>query len=176
MDIAETSPGTHKWVFITVGIIEIILGCAALGIALFVGTAIVWLLGVLFLVAMVVNLYQAFTAPHYRLWNLFSGLVYGLLGVLFLWYPFTALLSLTMLIGWLLVIGGAIRLVMSAKTKNGWLVFNGIITLLLGIMIVATLPESATWVLGTFVAVDLIFSGWALIGMGGIISSMNRKN
>lgn len=175
MDVAPISPGTHKCLFIIIGFIELILGGVSLFLAFQVGEAIVWLLATFFLIIAGANFYQAFTSPHYRLWNFFSAIIYGLLAVLFFLRPVDALISLTILVGTLLIIGGVVRLIMSAKTKNGWLVFNGIITLLLGLMIIITIPRSAAWVLGTFVAVDLIFSGWALIGMGGMIGDMTKK-
>ncbi|OGV67951.1 MAG: hypothetical protein A2498_02850 [Lentisphaerae bacterium RIFOXYC12_FULL_60_16] len=45
----------------------------------------------------------------------------------------------------------------------GWAVFGGIVSALLGALIAAEWPLSAVWVIGTFVAIDLLFRGWAWI-------------
>lgn len=162
----------HSWVLVTLGIIQIILGIVALVIPYLVGLAFVWVLGVIFLAAMIFNLYQVFTIPHYRVWNLISALLYGLAGVLFIWNPVAAAMTLTLLIGWLFIVGGIIRLVTAFKPRNGWLIFNGIVTLLLGLLIVIWWPAATAWVLGTFVAIDLIFSGWAMLTMGTAVNRL----
>jgi uncharacterized membrane protein HdeD (DUF308 family) len=42
-------------------------------------------------------------------------------------------------------------------------VLGGIITLLLGLMILARWPSSALWVIGLFLAIELIVNGWTQI-------------
>lgn len=147
----------------------------ALVLPFIVGGAFVMVLGVIFLVAMVLNFYQVFTVPHYRMWNLISAIFYGIAGVLFIAEPLAALFTLTFLIGWLLVIGGIIRLVMSFRAKSGWMAFNGIITLILGILIIATMPNAMTWVIGTFIGIELIFTGITLITMNSMIRRISDR-
>jgi uncharacterized membrane protein HdeD (DUF308 family) len=47
-------------------------------------------------------------------------------------------------------------------------VFSGLITLLVGLVIVARWPVNSLYILGLFLAIDLIFSGagWISIGLG----------
>jgi uncharacterized membrane protein HdeD (DUF308 family) len=42
---------------------------------------------------------------------------------------------------------------------SGWLLFDGIITLILGAMIWRTWPSSTEWVIGTLVGISMLFSG-----------------
>ena len=54
---------------------------------------------------------------------------------------------------------------------KGLLLFNGIITLILGILIWAEWPFSGLWVIGTLVGIDAIFTGWTWI-----LLSLKAKN
>jgi uncharacterized membrane protein HdeD (DUF308 family) len=45
----------------------------------------------------------------------------------------------------------------------GWVLLNGGITLLLGMLINRQLPGSALWVIGLFVGIEMVFNGWAWI-------------
>ena len=45
----------------------------------------------------------------------------------------------------------------------GWLHLSGIVTFLLGIFVWGQWPESALWVIGTLVAIDMIFNGVWLV-------------
>ncbi len=42
---------------------------------------------------------------------------------------------------------------------SGWLLFDGIITLILAMMIWRTWPSSSEWVIGTLVGISMLFSG-----------------
>jgi uncharacterized membrane protein HdeD (DUF308 family) len=57
---------------------------------------------------------------------------------------------------------------MGAGTPWGWVVASGVITLLLGIIILAHWPVSAVYTLGIFLGVDLVFAGasWIALGLG----------
>jgi uncharacterized membrane protein HdeD (DUF308 family) len=47
-----------------------------------------------------------------------------------------------------------------------WVAFSGVITLLLGLVILAHWPVSGLYILGLFLGVDLIFAGMSWIGVG----------
>ena len=49
----------------------------------------------------------------------------------------------------------------------GWTLLSGAVTLLLGVLIWRDFPESALWVIGTFVGIDLVFNGlsWVMLGL-----------
>jgi uncharacterized membrane protein HdeD (DUF308 family) len=49
---------------------------------------------------------------------------------------------------------------------RSWVLLNGFITLLLGISIWRQWPESSVWVIGLFVGIELVFSGWSWIMLG----------
>ncbi|MBR5185298.1 MAG: hypothetical protein IKW19_03255, partial [Akkermansia sp.] len=44
-----------------------------------------------------------------------------------------------------------------------WRFFNALVSLVLGVMIIWGWPESSVWLIGTLIAVEMIFSGWTLM-------------
>jgi uncharacterized membrane protein HdeD (DUF308 family) len=45
----------------------------------------------------------------------------------------------------------------------GWVLFGGVLNLLLGILIWWGWPASALWVIGLFVGIDMIYNGWTWV-------------
>ena len=79
---------------------------------------------------------------------------------------------LTLLLGIALMVGGIGRIFLAWHMRGagkpwGWVVVSGIISLLLGAMIIAQWPYSGLYVLGIFLGIDLIFIGssWFTIGL-----------
>jgi uncharacterized membrane protein HdeD (DUF308 family) len=72
-------------------------------------------------------------------------------------------LSLTLVLAVFLLFEGILEMALYFRIRQvrhaGWVLFDGIITLILGILIWAQWPSSAVWVIGTLVGISLIFSG-----------------
>ena len=160
------SPKT-SWLLAVMGVIQLILGLIALSIPVATGAASMLILGILFIAGALLSLYQTFAVHVSRIWHLVAAVLYAIVGVYILQNLQLALVSVTFLIGWLFIAGGLLRLLVSYKMKNTkgntWRVFNGLITLLLGIMVIYQWPLSSSWLIGTLIAIELIFSGWATI-------------
>ncbi len=96
-------------------------------------------------------------------WEILLGLVYALIGGYLLAYPALGLVSLTLGLAFYLFAEAVLELVMSYTLRpvpgSGWLLFDGIITLILAVMIWRTWPSNADWVLGTLVGISMVFSG-----------------
>ena len=62
---------------------------------------------------------------------------------------------------------GIVRLIMAFQLRGiknwGWPLIGGIAAIVLGLMILARWPVSGFWVIGLFVALEMIFSGWSYI-------------
>jgi uncharacterized membrane protein HdeD (DUF308 family) len=96
-------------------------------------------------------------------------------GVCILLFPLTGVLTLTFfLTAWFLV-SGAVQLYAAWKLRGapgaGWLTLNGVVSLLLGVLILADLPSSAAWAIGLLVGVNLLF--W---GINALIAARALKN
>ena len=100
-----------------------------------------------------------------------SGMSWGwLLGVLFigagicmLAFPVAALASLTLVLGAYLLIDAALEFTLAFRLRplNGWswMLFDGFVALILGLIIFVRWPHSALWVIGTLVGISIFFSG-----------------
>ena len=78
--------------------------------------------------------------------------------------------TLTLFIAWSLIVIGIMRMIVAFKIKGvpGWVwtLISSIASIVLGIMILNSWPESGMWVIGMFVAIELIFNGWGMIMLG----------
>jgi uncharacterized membrane protein HdeD (DUF308 family) len=99
------------------------------------------------------------------LWELLVGAIYLFTGVYLLLHPLDALIVLTLILAVYLVFEGIVEIIQSFQLRPrhgaGWLLFDGVITLILAIMIWRSWPASTVWVIGTLVGISMIFSGFS---------------
>jgi uncharacterized membrane protein HdeD (DUF308 family) len=80
--------------------------------------------------------------------------------------PIEAARVITLIMAASFLVGGALRLVFALVERfPAWqcVVFNGLVDVVLGIMILNRWPESSLWVIGLFVGIDLLLHGWTWI-------------
>jgi uncharacterized membrane protein HdeD (DUF308 family) len=96
-------------------------------------------------------------------WELLLGVLYFAVGIYALLHPAAGLASLTLLLAAYLFAEGVLELVLSFRMRSlrgsGWLLLDGIVTLILGVLIWRTWPSSTEWVIGTLVGISMLFSG-----------------
>jgi len=84
--------------------------------------------------------------------------------------PLLAAALLTLVLGFALIASGIMRIVLAFNMKQEspwvWVVLSGVITLLLGLIIVAHWPVSGLYILGLFLGIDLVIAGVSWIGIG----------
>ncbi len=161
-------PRKHWGWLLGLGIVLIVAGTAAIAHPAVATVSTVTFVGVMLLFAAGAEISSAFWA---RRWggfatHLLMGLIFGWLGVVMLDRPAEGAKAYTLMLAIFFVAGGLVRLVFSLSQRFsgwGWMALSGGITLLLGVMIWKQLPESALWVIGTFVGVDLLFLGWSWV-------------
>lgn len=135
------------------------LGFLAIGYAKWATEFTVILLG-LFLIG--AGIVQAVSGYYVSRWTAFLGLLYIVAGIFCIAKPLQSAISISLLIALMLLIGGVYRIITSLKLRfNNWglVFFNGLMSILLGFLILAEWPADATWVIGLFVGIDLIFMG-----------------
>jgi uncharacterized membrane protein HdeD (DUF308 family) len=158
----------HRGWLLTVGCISIVAGMVAIAYS-FVAT----LVTVLFLAWMMIFggvLEGAYALRHRERGHLVLYLLEALLaiviGALLLQSPVRGAVVLTMLIATYFVISGIFRIVGALALRLphwGWLLVSGIINLGLGIIVWGGWPATGLWVLGLFIGINLLFSGWARV-------------
>jgi uncharacterized membrane protein HdeD (DUF308 family) len=126
--------------------------------------------GVLILGLGVVQLVHAFTCQGWKsvLWYVLIALLYVAAGIDIIANPVRASEILTLVLAGILIAVGVIRIVLALQlrpTVDGWYwsLLSGVISILLGGMIIGHWPDSGLWVIGLFVAVELLFNGWSYI-------------
>lgn len=130
-----------------------------IGITLFVGWALI--------ISGVAHLVFAWKghSTGTRLWELLVGLAYLFAGVYLILHPVAGLASLTLLLAFYLFFEGIFEILAffqaRSRAGSGWLLFDGLITLLLAIMIWRQWPFSTVWAIGTLVGISMLFSGFS---------------
>jgi len=147
------------------GVLLIVLGMFAVASPALAAVAVNAVIAWLIVLAGVVHLVLAFYAHRAGslLWKLVVGLAYVVFGVYLIAHPALGVASLTLLLGSLFLVEGifdiALFFQMRAVGGSSWILVDGIITLLLGLMIYLQWPSSSNWAIGTLVGVSLIISG-----------------
>lgn len=153
------------------GVLQVLIGGAALVLSVAATFAAMILIGVAALVGGGVQLAAAFTSRRWQgvVQHLLIALLYLVFGFLVLSRPLMAMETLTLLLAVMLFVGGLFRVIVSAAVRFhnwGWSLVSGLVSVLLGVLIWADWPVSGLWVIGMFVGIDLIFSGWMWVALG----------
>ena len=147
------------------GVLLVVLGMFAVGSPALAAVAVNAVIAWLIVLAGVVHLFLAFHAHRAGslLWKLVVGIAYVFFGVYLIAHPALGVASLTLVLGSLFLVEGIFDLAlffqMRAVGGSSWILVDGIITLLLGLMIYLQWPSSSNWAIGTLVGVSLIISG-----------------
>ncbi len=154
---------------LALGLVSVVLGTFGLYMSFALTLASVLFFGVLILVAGVFQLVHAFTCTGWKsvLWHVLIALLYIAAGVDIMLNPARASLILTLVLAGILIAVGVLRGIMAFQLRpaSGWFwpLISGLISIALGGMIVAQWPDSGLWVIGLFVAIELIFNGWSYV-------------
>src|SRR5262247_574861 len=167
---AEELRRSWGW-FLGLGIGLIILGVIAIGSAFFMTIASVWLFGWLLIIGGVMEVVHAFWHKRWAgfFLDLLTGILYVVAGWMMVTNPAESALLLTLIIAMFLVFEGVFRIVSALTARYphwGWVLFNGIISLILGISIWQRWPYSGLWVIGLFVGIEMLLNGWSLVMLG----------
>lgn len=160
----------HWGWFLFFGVVLLILGLVAISAATFTTMVSIVLLGVIILISGFIMAFNSFSfwwgkGGGFILHFLFA-LLYLAVGFMLIKHPIQSSISLTLLLGIFYLILGIFRLAAAPAVhapRWGWEWFNGIITLLIGIMIMTSWPLSGMFIIGLFVGIDLVFAGWTYI-------------
>jgi uncharacterized membrane protein HdeD (DUF308 family) len=157
------------------GVLLIIFGMLAIGSPFLAAVAVNVVIAWLIVLAGVVHLVLAFHAHGAGsiIWKLLVGIAYLCFGGYLIVRPVLGVASLTLVLALLFLIEGILNVILFFKMRpvrgSSWMLIDGIITLLLGLMIYMQWPSSAAWAIGTLVGVSMIFSGVARVAMSSAV-------
>jgi uncharacterized membrane protein HdeD (DUF308 family) len=147
------------------GVLLIIFGALAISAPMEAAIAVNIVFAWLIILAGVVHVVVAFHAHRAGsiIWQLLVGIAYLCFGVFLLLHPVLGVASLTLLLACLFLIEGVLDIILFFRMRSvrgsAWVLINGIITLLLGLLIYVHWPSSSAWVIGTLVGISMIISG-----------------
>ena len=163
----------HWQFFITEGVLLLVLGIAAIAIPPVATLAVEVLIGWLILFSGLIGLVATFRtrgAPGFG-WSLVSALLGIAVGVLLLASPLRGAVTLTLVLTVFFFIEGVASIFYALEHRRelsgrwAWMLFSGLVDLLLAAAIVFGLPGTAAWAIGLLVGINLVLGGSALIAM-----------
>jgi uncharacterized membrane protein HdeD (DUF308 family) len=173
----------HNWGWLLAqGIFLVVLGTIGLGMTFWLTLATVFIFGVFLLIGGGVQIFQAFKCRGWQsvLWHILIAILYVLAGLIIMADPLVASTLITLLLAGALMGIGVLRLIMAVQVRGVknwfWPLIGGIAAIVLGLMILTRWPISGFWVIGLFVAIEMIFSGWSYIIIALGAREMGRQS
>lgn len=159
---------------IALGIALILLGAIAFAHLFAASIATVYYLGMLMFIGGVAQLVMAFRVKTWgrSIFLVVAAILYGLAGVFAFVNPLLASTVMTLLLAVSLIASGVFRIIVAVQERQregwGWILAMGILTIVVALMVLAGWPVNSLWILGLFLATDLIAQGfgWLFVGLG----------
>jgi uncharacterized membrane protein HdeD (DUF308 family) len=163
----------RSW-FFALGVAFMALGALAILVPFVASLVTTIVIGWLLLIG---GLVQGFHAAQNRRWAgarwaLVAAVLHLIAGVLLVAFPVTGTVTLTLVLAVFFLADGILKILRAVQHRPmpvwGWLLFDGLVSLALGVLILAHWPSTAVWALGLLVGIDLALSGTSmlLIGLG----------
>jgi len=161
----------QNWCWLlALGVILIVAGVAAIGYSLLATILTVVAIGTLALVAAGAEVASAIWSRGWEgtALHLLTAALYGVFGFLLVTKPIQGAEALTLMLAVVLLVNGVARIGFAATVRFhhwGWAAASGLLSVLLGVMIWQELPASGVWVIGLFVGIDLMMTGWTWVAL-----------
>jgi uncharacterized membrane protein HdeD (DUF308 family) len=173
MDEVRSSWG---W-FMALGVLFVLFGAGCVVSEVTATFATVLVFGWILLFSGVVALVHAFRTHTWSgfLLSLLTALFRGFTGYLLVRYPLVGAASLTLILASFFIVGGLFRAIGAGMLKLprwGWSAFSGVLSVVLGTMLLTQMPLASVWFIGFAIGIDLIFDGVSLIGFAAAIHSL----
>lgn len=165
----ESSASSVKWM----GILTIILGILAMMMPYVTGQSVLMLIGIVVMAAGILRLIWAFKAG-----SLGKGILVFLIGVLTLlagfWIitePFIAAGALTIVLSVYFFADGLAEVIaaFSVEEGKGWLLFDGAVTVVLGVLLFMGFPISGPLAVGVLLGIKLLMAGITMLTLGSAV-------
>jgi uncharacterized membrane protein HdeD (DUF308 family) len=157
---------------IALSIVMILTGIVAIAMPGISSVTFTLIFGWLLLFNGIVRLVKSFQSKpiHGFWWSLIVGIIYLIAGGYVILNPLEAVLTLTWVFGFLLIVEGIVTIIAAFANKIGqnlsWLVvLDGVITLILGILVLSQWPVSALWLIGLYIGISILISGLSLLAI-----------
>ena len=160
------------------GVILLIAGTLAIFSPFVAGVSITVLVGAMLAVGGIGQCFLAFKTGAFGrgLMVFMVGVLMTIAGFYMMNQPVAGLATLTIILMSYLLATGVLEIIVAFQLKpaDGWglELFNGIVTLLLGIMLWRQFPLSGAWAIGVLFGIKMIFSGGVFVFIGRSVKKM----
>jgi len=154
--------------FLAFGIGLLVLGVAAVARSSAATVASMLFFGWLLILACVIEIAQAIMVGHWAgfFQHLLAAILFGVAGFIMVIRPLQSAEVLTVFMAAFFLVGGLFEIIAAASLAApgwGWQVADGVVSVVLGLLVIAQWPVSGLWAIGLFIGIDLILYGCAWI-------------
>ena len=164
---------------IVLGFLMMLAGVFAVMTPWLMAAWIVMLIGIVLCVGGVAEMAHAFRATDAKFWHFLFGLLGLIAGLIMLFRPGSGFAFFTLVLTWFFILEGVgnIGLAMRMKPRDGWgwMLFSGIVSLLLGVLVLAGWPLSGGLLIGIYTGIYFLFKGGALVALGGAVRQAAKE-
>lgn len=160
----------HWQLFVVQGVILVILGALAVAVPQIASVAVAAFIGWLLFFAGGLRALSLIRSPHAPgYWSsLLLAILTAILGLVLALFPIQGAVTLTILLVAYFIVHGIASFIFAFSVKQDtsrWvlIVLSGIIDLILAGLVIAGWPSTAIWVLGLYVGINMLFTGFAFI-------------
>jgi uncharacterized membrane protein HdeD (DUF308 family) len=160
----------HWQLFTVQGVLLVILGALAIAVPVLASVAVSAFIGWILFFAGIMRAISLVRSPHAPgYWtSLLFAILTAILGIVLALFPIQGAVTLTMLLTAYFIVHGVTTFIFgfSIKADTGrWvlLIFSGLIDFLLAGLVIAGWPSTAFWVLGLYVGINMLLTGFAFI-------------
>ncbi len=152
------------------GVILLILGILGIIFPYFASAMVVFIIASLLLVGGVLFFIVGLKGGKGAWAGILLGVILVAVGILMFVYPSPTLAVMTLIMGiFFLIVGiASLFLAYGVHPLKGWWapIVSGVLSLILGILVLIGWPSNSEWIIGLFVGIDLLFEGFALMTLG----------
>lgn len=182
MGLNIQSVSADRALLTAMGILSIMFGIAGLYLSIAMSVASMIIFGVFIVIVGFTVLFDAFSAPKWsgKPLSLLLALLYIVAGMIIASDPLVSAMWFTLLMSSFFIVVGIFRILTGLRAKaevngTGWLVFAGLVDILLGVLLYEHWPVSGLIAIGIFVSVDLIAQGAHSIALARTSKAMETE-
>jgi len=162
--VAAVTNRTHGWSAVW-GVLLILFGLLAVALPLATSFGVVLVVGWMLVFSSAAQILHAFQSKGvgHITWKVLVGVLYLGVGIYFLNNPMLGVAALTLAVGFFFLTEGVMDIAAYFKERkvsgSGWILLDGMVTLILGLMIWQHWPASSIWAIGTLVGISMVMTG-----------------
>ena len=172
------------WVFLVLGVLLALAGIASVTYPFITSVGVMIFLGATMIISGALMIVSAFWTGKWSgfFLQILAGLFYFVSGFIIADRPITSAAIFTLMIAGFLIVTGGFRILYSLMERFfqwGWVLVNGVISVLLGVIVLKSFrsleemdPSGIVWIIGIIIGIELLFCGITFIMMSFAVKGL----